>query len=114
MLSYCIWKAIQRAIKGAGASWGKLERTAERARAGRIVWIARASPCWRWRPGHRGLSILLKRNKPPTQSQKEPLRAQTVMFHPQNISDLLEQPFGLARGNDRRYHWRRHAPDRSD
>jgi hypothetical protein len=28
MLSYCIWKAILRAIKGALVSWGKLERTA--------------------------------------------------------------------------------------
>src|SRR5438067_1699003 len=28
MLSYCILKAILRAIKGAGVSWGKLERTA--------------------------------------------------------------------------------------
>jgi hypothetical protein len=105
MLSYCIWKAIQRAIKGAGASWGKLERTAERARAGRIVWVERASrvlamassPSWTFNP-----------------LEKEPLRAQTVMFHPQNIPHLLEQPFGLARGNGRRYHWRRHAPGRSD
>lgn len=28
MLSYCIWKAILRATKGAWVSWGKLERTA--------------------------------------------------------------------------------------
>ena len=28
MLSYCIWKAILRAVKGAWVSWGKLERTA--------------------------------------------------------------------------------------
>lgn len=28
MLSYCIWKAIFRAFKGAWVSWGKLERTA--------------------------------------------------------------------------------------
>jgi len=28
MLSYCIWKGILRAIKGAWVSWGKLERTA--------------------------------------------------------------------------------------
>ncbi len=28
MLSYCIWKAVLRAIKGALVSWGKLERTA--------------------------------------------------------------------------------------
>ena len=28
MLSYCIWKAILRAFKGAWVSWGKLERTA--------------------------------------------------------------------------------------
>ncbi len=28
MLSYCIWKAILRGIKGAWVSWGKLERTA--------------------------------------------------------------------------------------
>jgi cellulose synthase/poly-beta-1,6-N-acetylglucosamine synthase-like glycosyltransferase/peptidoglycan/xylan/chitin deacetylase (PgdA/CDA1 family)/spore germination protein YaaH len=28
MLSYCIWKAILRAIKGAWVTWGKLERTA--------------------------------------------------------------------------------------
>ncbi|HEY2625823.1 MAG TPA: glycosyltransferase [Candidatus Udaeobacter sp.] len=28
MLSYCIWKAILRALKGAWVSWGKLERTA--------------------------------------------------------------------------------------
>ena len=28
MLSYCIWKAIFRAIKGALVGWGKLERTA--------------------------------------------------------------------------------------
>lgn len=28
MLSYCVWKAILRAIKGAWVSWGKLERTA--------------------------------------------------------------------------------------
>jgi cellulose synthase/poly-beta-1,6-N-acetylglucosamine synthase-like glycosyltransferase len=28
MTSYCIWKAILRAIKGAWVSWGKLERTA--------------------------------------------------------------------------------------
>ena len=28
MLSYCIWKAIFRAVKGAWVSWGKLERTA--------------------------------------------------------------------------------------
>jgi cellulose synthase/poly-beta-1,6-N-acetylglucosamine synthase-like glycosyltransferase len=28
MLSYCIWKAIIRATKGAWVSWGKLERTA--------------------------------------------------------------------------------------
>jgi cellulose synthase/poly-beta-1,6-N-acetylglucosamine synthase-like glycosyltransferase/peptidoglycan/xylan/chitin deacetylase (PgdA/CDA1 family)/spore germination protein YaaH len=28
MLSYCIWKAILRAIKGAWVSWGKVERTA--------------------------------------------------------------------------------------
>src|SRR3984893_11628708 len=28
MLSYCIWKAILRAVKGAFVSWGKLERTA--------------------------------------------------------------------------------------
>ncbi|MFN2541764.1 MAG: polysaccharide deacetylase family protein [Chthoniobacterales bacterium] len=28
MLSYCIWKAIFRALKGAWVSWGKLERTA--------------------------------------------------------------------------------------
>jgi cellulose synthase/poly-beta-1,6-N-acetylglucosamine synthase-like glycosyltransferase len=28
MLSYCIWKAIIRAVKGAWVSWGKLERTA--------------------------------------------------------------------------------------
>ena len=28
MLSYCIWKAILRALKGALVSWGKLERTA--------------------------------------------------------------------------------------
>jgi hypothetical protein len=28
MLSYCIWKAILRAIRGAGFSCGKLERTA--------------------------------------------------------------------------------------
>jgi peptidoglycan-N-acetylglucosamine deacetylase len=28
MLSYCIWKAILRGIKGALVSWGKLERTA--------------------------------------------------------------------------------------
>jgi hypothetical protein len=28
MLSYVIWKAILRAIKGAWVSWGKLERTA--------------------------------------------------------------------------------------
>jgi peptidoglycan-N-acetylglucosamine deacetylase len=28
MLSYCVWKAILRGIKGAWVSWGKLERTA--------------------------------------------------------------------------------------
>ncbi|PYL85960.1 MAG: hypothetical protein DMF23_02395 [Verrucomicrobia bacterium] len=28
MLSYCIWKAIVRSVKGAWVSWGKLERTA--------------------------------------------------------------------------------------
>jgi cellulose synthase/poly-beta-1,6-N-acetylglucosamine synthase-like glycosyltransferase/peptidoglycan/xylan/chitin deacetylase (PgdA/CDA1 family)/spore germination protein YaaH len=28
MLSYCIWKAIFRALKGVWVSWGKLERTA--------------------------------------------------------------------------------------
>ena len=28
LLSYCVWKAILRAIKGAWVSWGKLERTA--------------------------------------------------------------------------------------
>src|SRR5438309_440201 len=28
MLSYCVWKAILRAIKGAWVTWGKLERTA--------------------------------------------------------------------------------------
>ena len=28
MLSYCIWKAILRAFKGAWVAWGKLERTA--------------------------------------------------------------------------------------
>ena len=28
MLSYCVWKAILRAVKGALVSWGKLERTA--------------------------------------------------------------------------------------
>jgi cellulose synthase/poly-beta-1,6-N-acetylglucosamine synthase-like glycosyltransferase/peptidoglycan/xylan/chitin deacetylase (PgdA/CDA1 family)/spore germination protein YaaH len=28
MLSYCIWKGILRAVKGAWVSWGKLERTA--------------------------------------------------------------------------------------
>jgi hypothetical protein len=28
MLSYCILKAILRAVKGAWVSWGKLERTA--------------------------------------------------------------------------------------
>ena len=28
MLSYCIWKAILRAVKGAWVNWGKLERTA--------------------------------------------------------------------------------------
>jgi peptidoglycan-N-acetylglucosamine deacetylase len=28
MLSYCIWKAILRGVKGALVSWGKLERTA--------------------------------------------------------------------------------------
>ncbi len=28
MLSYCIWKAIIRGVKGAWVSWGKLERTA--------------------------------------------------------------------------------------
>jgi peptidoglycan-N-acetylglucosamine deacetylase len=28
MLSYCIWKAILRGVKGAWVSWGKLERTA--------------------------------------------------------------------------------------
>src|SRR5437667_1896060 len=28
MLSYCIWKAILRAIKGAWVSWGQIERTA--------------------------------------------------------------------------------------
>jgi len=28
MLSYCIWQAILRAVKGAWVSWGKLERTA--------------------------------------------------------------------------------------
>ena len=28
MLSYCIWKAIVRGVKGAWVSWGKLERTA--------------------------------------------------------------------------------------
>ena len=28
MLSYCIWKAILRALKGALVNWGKLERTA--------------------------------------------------------------------------------------
>ncbi|MEP7014745.1 MAG: glycosyltransferase [Verrucomicrobiota bacterium] len=28
MLSYCVWKAILRATKGAWVSWGKLERTA--------------------------------------------------------------------------------------
>ena len=28
MLSYCIWKAILRAIKGVWVSWGKIERTA--------------------------------------------------------------------------------------
>ena len=28
MLSYCIWKAMLRAVKGAWVSWGKLERTA--------------------------------------------------------------------------------------
>jgi cellulose synthase/poly-beta-1,6-N-acetylglucosamine synthase-like glycosyltransferase/peptidoglycan/xylan/chitin deacetylase (PgdA/CDA1 family)/spore germination protein YaaH len=28
MLSYCVWKAILRAIKGVWVSWGKLERTA--------------------------------------------------------------------------------------
>jgi len=28
MLSYCVWKAVLRAIKGAWVSWGKLERTA--------------------------------------------------------------------------------------
>ncbi len=28
LLSYCIWKAIIRAVKGAFVSWGKLERTA--------------------------------------------------------------------------------------
>ncbi len=28
MLSYCIWKAVLRGIKGAWVSWGKLERTA--------------------------------------------------------------------------------------
>ena len=28
MLSYCIWKAILRALKGVWVSWGKLERTA--------------------------------------------------------------------------------------
>ena len=30
MLSYCIWKAILRAIKGAWVSWGKLERSTSR------------------------------------------------------------------------------------
>jgi cellulose synthase/poly-beta-1,6-N-acetylglucosamine synthase-like glycosyltransferase len=28
ILSYCIWKAILRAVKGAWVGWGKLERTA--------------------------------------------------------------------------------------
>ena len=28
LLSYCIWKAMLRAVKGAWVSWGKLERTA--------------------------------------------------------------------------------------
>ncbi len=28
MLSYCVWKAVLRAIKGAWVSWGKIERTA--------------------------------------------------------------------------------------
>ena len=28
MLSYCVWKAILRGVKGAWVSWGKLERTA--------------------------------------------------------------------------------------
>src|SRR5213594_460185 len=28
LLSYCIWKAVLRAIKGAWVSWGKLDRTA--------------------------------------------------------------------------------------
>jgi cellulose synthase/poly-beta-1,6-N-acetylglucosamine synthase-like glycosyltransferase/peptidoglycan/xylan/chitin deacetylase (PgdA/CDA1 family)/spore germination protein YaaH len=28
MLSYCIWKALVRAVKGAWVSWGKFERTA--------------------------------------------------------------------------------------
>jgi multisubunit Na+/H+ antiporter MnhE subunit len=28
ILSYCIWKAILRAVKGALVGWGKLERTA--------------------------------------------------------------------------------------
>ncbi len=28
MLSYCIWKAVFRGVKGAWVSWGKLERTA--------------------------------------------------------------------------------------
>src|SRR5438034_1666591 len=28
MLSYCVWKAVLRAIKGAWVTWGKLERTA--------------------------------------------------------------------------------------
>ncbi len=28
MLSYCVWKAVLRGVKGAWVSWGKLERTA--------------------------------------------------------------------------------------
>jgi len=42
-------------------------------------------------------------NKPLHPVAMGTFRAQTVMFHPQGIQHLFEQPFGLARGNRRRY-----------
>ena len=43
MLSYCIWKAILRAVKGAWVSWGKLERYGQRAGPGLMISNCRAS-----------------------------------------------------------------------
>ena len=55
------------------------------------------------RPHFSRMAQVVKTNKPLHPVAIGTFRAQTVMFHPQDIPHLLEQLFGLARGNRRRY-----------